>query len=226
MSAQFSRRVVIVVAVLTLTAAAAPAWGQQNRDVQLSPVEVSFGLTINALKQDANAPPDCVNLSLPCTDESSRQMGGFGAAVSVTRNVTDRFAITSDFSRYANGWDSWDSLRANRRAVNHVTSMLVGPKVSTGFYYPGNGDREPGRFFGQILAGAQASDVAPVRPAFLIGGGVDFIVPHGSSRGVAPGPTVDLTFRMAIDYCITPGAGRNLSGYRFVFGMVFGPRFK
>lgn len=226
MPAQFSRRRLTAVAVLMLTSTAAPAWAQQKRDVQLPPVEVSFGLTINALNQDANAPPDCVNLSLPCTDKSTSQMGGFGAAVSVTHNVTDHFAIASDFSRYANGWDSWDSLRANRRAVNHVTSMFVGPKVSTGFFYPGNGDRQPGRFFGQVLAGALASDVAPVRPALLVGGGVDFIVPQGSSRGVAPGPAFDLTLRMAIDYCITPGEGRNLSGYRFVFGMVFGPRLK
>ena len=40
MPAQFSRRRLTAVAVLMLTSTAAPAWAQQQRDVQLPPVEV------------------------------------------------------------------------------------------------------------------------------------------------------------------------------------------
>jgi hypothetical protein len=207
-----------------VAACARPALAQHLPDVILSPVEVSVGLTINAIAQDVNAVPECLNLGLPCTDESPRQAGGFGLTFGVAQNVNDRLAIVGDFSKYASEWDDWSSFPSGRRAVNQVTSLLIGPRISTPFFYPGNGDREPGRFFGQLLAGAEASDVVPLRPAIQIGGGVDVIVPGGGSRGFAPGPPHDMTFRLAIDYRVTPGRGRNLSGWRFVFGVVFGPR--
>jgi len=218
---RFSR---VVFALLALTSFSPPALAQPAPDVELSPVEISLGLTINGLAQDANARPHCVDLSLPCTDKSPREAGGFGLALSVTRNLSDRVAIAGDLSTFVNEWDSWESLRANRRAVDHVTFVLIGPKVNTGFFYPGNGDPEPGRFFAQVLVGAAASDVVPLRPALQIGGGVEFIVPRGWSRGVARGPSHDTTFRMEIDYRVASGADRSLSGWRYVFGIVFGPR--
>jgi len=217
-------RVRSVLAGLMLVICAAPARAQQLPDVVLSPIEVSLGLTINAIAQDVNAAPDCQTLGLPCTDESPQQAGGFGLTVGVAHNVNDRFAIVGDFSKYESEWDNWTSFGSGRRAMNQVTSVLVGPRVSTGFFYPGNGDREPGRFFGQLLVGGEASDIVGLRPALQIGGGVDIIMAGAGTRGFAPAPPHDITFRMAIDYRVTPGSGRNLTGWRFVFGVVFGPR--
>ena len=201
-----------------------PAWAQPAQNVKLSPVEVSLGLTINGLFQDVNTLPDCSILSLPCTHAAPAKFSGLGLNVSVSRNLSERLAITGEVGRFSSGWDSLGSLREHRREAAHATSVLVGPRVSTGFFYPGNGDREPGRFFGQILAGGEASDVAPLRPAFLLGGGADVIIPLGGSRGTGTSPVHALTLRLALDYRLTPGTGRNLSGWRFVSGVVFGPR--
>jgi hypothetical protein len=33
-----------------------------------------------------------------------------------------------------------------------------------------------------------------------------------------------VTLRLGLDYRLSPGRGRNLSGYRFMIGGVFGPR--
>jgi hypothetical protein len=206
-----------------LVASAAPALARQRPDVVVPPVEVSVGLTINAIAQDVNAVPACLTLGLPCTDAAPHESGGFGLTFGVAQNVNDRLAVVGEFSKYVNDWDNWTSVESRRRAVNQVSSLLVGPRISTDFFYPGKGDREPGRFFGQLLFGGEASDVLPLRPALQIGGGVDVIVAGGRSRGPAWEPQHDMTFRMAIDYRVTPGHGRNLTGWRFVFGIVFGP---
>jgi hypothetical protein len=207
-----------VVAALTFAAPAAQA--QPAPPVRLSPMEVSFGLTVNGLAQDVNSAPHCIELSLPCTHQSRRRISGLGVSVSVSRNVTDRLAITGEVGTFRSEWDASGSAGPRHGAAAHATSVLVGPKISTGFFYPGNGDRQPGRFFGHVLAGGEASDVVPLRAAFLVGGGTDVLIPWGGPDGRAHA----LALRLGLDYRVTPGAGRNLTGWRFVVGFVVGPR--
>lgn len=219
-----SMRSLPVLALGVLTLAATEASGQPVPDVRLSAVEVSLGLTVNGLAQDVNSGPDCLRLSLPCTHAAPGRVSGLGLNLSVSRNLNDRFAIAADLSRFRIEWDHSDSGGARRRAGAHATSVSAGPRISTGFHYPGNGDRQPGRFFGQVLVGAETSDVVPLRPALLVGGGSDVIIPWGDSPDTSHVRSV--TFRLAFDYRLTPGTGRNLSGWRFVLGFVFGPRMR
>lgn len=215
-----SRSPPLLVAV-ALTFVATTAGAQPARDVKLPALEASIGLTVNGLAQDVNSVPHCLNLALPCTHSTPSRFSGFGVNVSLSRNLSNRLAIAGDVSTFAAAWDGRVAAGAPRRAVAHATSVVVGPRVSTGFFYPGNGDRTPGRFFGHILAGGEASDVAPLRPALLVGGGSDVIIPWG---GESDGSPHSVTLRMGLDYRLTPGGERNLSGWRFVLGFVLGPR--
>lgn len=214
-------RIQLVLVAVLATCSAASASAQPASNVSLPPVEVGVDFTINAIRQDVNAAPACVDLSVPCTHQKASSFGGFGLTLSVARNLSDKLALAGDLSTFFNDWDSAGSLPTHRPAVNRVTSVLIGPKVSTGFFYPGNNDPSPGRFFGQFLVGAEGSSEVPVRPAFIIGAGADVLL---RGRNAAPGTTHGVTFRMAIDYQLSPGSGRNLSGWRAVFGFVFGPR--
>ena len=66
------------------------------------------------------------------------------------------------------------------------------------------------RLFGQVLAGEQWATVVPARRAVQPGLGVDVT----TSRGI--------TVRWQFDYTSVPGPGRNLSGSRVLFGVVYG----
>ncbi len=200
---------------------ASVVWAQPARDVQLSPVEVGVGITINAIFADVNAQPNCVELSLPCTHDRPGGSGGFGAALSVSGNLSEHVAVAGDFNLFGAEWDSPHSVLARRSEVDRVRSALVGVKLGTGFFYPGNHDPTPGRFFGQVLVGGQGSDAVPLRPSWIIGAGADVIIHRHDSTA---GPTLAPALRMALDYQLTPGSGRNLSGWRAVFGVVFGPK--
>ena len=217
-----ARFVVQVLAVLVVgLPGASVAWAQPARDVRLSPVEVGVGLTINAIFADVNALPNCQTLSLPCTHNRSGSSGGFGAALSVAGNLNEHLAVAGDFNVFGAGWDSPQSVLARRSEVDRVRSALVGVRVSTGFFYPGNHDPTPGRFFAEALAGGQGSDAVPLRPSWVVGAGADVILHR---HDPAAGPTLAPALRMALDYQLTPGSGRNLSGWRAVFGVVFGAR--
>jgi len=201
---------------------AVPAWAQEKRDVELTPVEVAIGVTINALLQDINSAPDCLALSFPCTHEKPSRFAGFGLNLAVARNLSEQFAIAGDLSFFEQRWDSSDATHGRLSAASTVKSLFVGPRFSTKFYYPGNRDPSPGRFFGQVLVGAEGSGDVPLRPAVLLGAGTDVLIP----RRAGPRPSIDLAIRLALDYLLAPGAGRNVSGWRFVFGLVLGPHLK
>jgi hypothetical protein len=218
----FFRRLAFVIAGVL---SASPASAQQRPNVELSPIEVALGISINALFQDVNAAPTCLELSLPCTHSRPNHIGGFGLGLSVARPVNGNLAIVSDLSAFENDWSSPDSMRNHMSARTRVTSIVIGPRVSTDFFYAGR-DPQPGRFFGQVLLGAEMSNEGTLRPSVIVGGGTDVLMARGASRGVAPGPPVDLTLRMALDYRLSPGAGRNFSGWRFTLGFVFGPHLK
>ncbi len=111
----------------------------------------------------------------------------------VARNLSDRLAVVADLSTFATEADSWETLQTQRAGYLHTTSLLMGARGSTGFFDPGNGDRQPGRFFGQVLLGGEAGTIVPLRPALLVGAGADVLFPRGASRGIAPGPAHDLS---------------------------------
>ena len=219
-------RCLTVVMAGILLFVASPAWAQQKRDVELTPVEAAIGVTFNALLQDVNSAPDCVALSLPCTHEKPSRFSGFGLNVAVARNLSERFAIATDLSLFEHRWDTSDAAHGRVPAASTVKSFFLGPRFSTKFYYPGNHDPSPGRFFGQVLVGAEGSSDVPLRPALLLGAGTDVLIPRRASRSAGPGPSIDLALRLALDYLLAPGSGRNVSGWRFAFGLVIGPHFR
>jgi hypothetical protein len=61
-----------------------------------------------------------------------------------------------------------------------------------------------------VLAGVQLSDLAATGRAFRPGGGVDISTRTG------------VIVRLGIDYLVTSAPGRDLSGGRFILGLVFG----
>lgn len=202
-----------------LHATARPAIAQDA--VTLSEVEILVAATVNAVWQDANAVPDCVQLALPCTHTRASSFGGFGVNVAVARNLNSHAAVVFDVSTFAARWDDGPSAQDARGVWLRELSVAGGPRLSTGFVRVG---REPGRFFTHALVGAEASDVTRLRPVLLVGGGVDGMIGTGRSRGLAPGPTRDFALRLELGYRFAPGTGRNLSGLRFVIGCVLGPR--
>ena len=216
----------IVLGLLAIFARPASAQVAARPDVELTPVEVAFGLSINALAQDINAAPNCLQMSLPCTNQRPSQVGGFGLDLGIVRNLSPHFGIVTDLSAFANEWDSGDSVRAHRRESSTIKSAFIGHRFSTEFFYPSSRDPTPGRMFGQVLVGAAGSDDVPMRLAWQVGVGADVLVPRGGPYGVARAPTIDLALRMAIDYRLCPGGGRNVSGWLFVLGFVVGPHLK
>jgi hypothetical protein len=186
--------------------------------VDLPRVEFGIGFTAHGLADDVNSYPDCVELALPCTHGSGKRLQGLGVTASVDRNLDDNVAITADVDSFLSRWDRFDA-RGIARSVNRVSSLLVGPRFSTGFYADGRGP-DWGRFFGRLLAGVQASDVGPIEPVVQVGAGADVMVlPF---RGVSFHWEIDE--RLQLSSFTSRAARRNLSGPRLVLGLVFGPR--
>jgi len=200
---------------------AGPAAAQPSADaVDLPRLEIGVGLSLHGLAQDVNTFPDCQELALPCTHGSPKKLQGLGIAASLDRNLSDHLSITADVESFLNAWDSFDAPRGIRRSVNRVSSVLAGPRISTGFYADGRGP-DWGRFFGRILVGAQASDVGPVEPVVQLGAGADALI--ASSGGLSLHWEIDERFALA-SFASRSLARRNLSGPRLVLGLVFGPR--
>ena len=98
---------------------------------------------------------------------------------------------------------------------NTTRAIFVGPRVSSIWHTYGRHDRDPSRFFAQALVGFSASSATSVRPTVQVGGGVDSVL-AGRGRG-------NMTLRMEADYRLAGGTSSDLGGYRFLFGLVFGP---
>jgi hypothetical protein len=141
-----------------------PAWAQPKPDVELSNVEVSVGITINALFQDVNALPTCAQLSLPCTHTKPNRFGGFGIDLSVAHAVSPNVAIVSGASAFETSWTSPDASSTHRQATTRVTAVAIGPRISTDFFYAPS-DPHPGRLFAQVLLGAELSNAGTLRPS-------------------------------------------------------------
>jgi hypothetical protein len=172
----------------------------QAPPVTTSPFDVAVGATLNGLFSDVNSVPACVELGLPCAHEHPDQVSGFGGNAALARNLSSKVAIAGDVSIFADAC----------------------PRFTTGFFDPGTGDRCPGRFFAQVLGGVESSGVVPVRPVVILGVGSDvlFVGSAGGSGGKSRVPGLRLT----IDYRLSPGEGRNFSGWRFGVAVLIGPR--
>jgi hypothetical protein len=79
---------------------------------------------------------------------------GAGGIVSVSGNLNDHFAVTTEFA-----------------ASPRMTSIAAGPRVSTGFYRDGGGNI-PGRFFATALIGR----AVPPGTVIQVGAGADVLV--------------------------------------------------
>jgi len=212
------------VALVALVAAAgfgSPALAQAP-PVTTSPLEVSVGATVNGLFNDVNSAPACVELGLPCAHEHPDQVTGYGGNASLARNLSPLVAIAGDVSIFADAWLERESPLVVHRRLTYVRSVAAGPRFSTGFFDPGTGDRSPGRFFAQVLGGIESSGVVPARPVVILGVGADvlFVGSAGGSGGASRVPGL----RLAIDYRLSPGEGRNFSGWRFGVAVLIGPR--
>ncbi len=121
--------------------------------------------------------------------------GGPGAVILVDGNVNGHLAVAGQMS---------DSPR--------MRAAMAGARVSTGYFNEGPGG--PGRFFLQVLAGAQEGP-AGGRAVVLLGAGADVLV---ARRG--------LSLHWGLDYLFTSGAHTAFAGPRVSVGLVAGPRAK
>jgi hypothetical protein len=203
-----------VVLIAGIGAWGSPAWARQrihSVPIETAPVDVTLGVTVTGLIEDVNRAPRCVELGLPCTNTSAHAAGGFGLVAAVAKNVNEHVAIVGDVSVYAAQWTSAESLARNRAEFNVVRSALVGPRINTRFI---QSKSTTTRFFGQVLVGVEVSDVDAPPGAIQVGGGVD-----GWDFRAKPAMV-----RLELDYRLVPGPGRNLSGWRALFGITLGPR--
>jgi hypothetical protein len=172
-------------------------------------LDFGLGITLNGPK-DVNRPPQCTQLSLPCS--SPRTFPDFGLALQASVFVGSHAAIVAEANTYINRWI--DTSITNGTSVsrdNHAKSVLIGPRVMSGVFHPW-GDPNGWRVFAQLLGGPESSTILPTRFAWQPGAGIDVKL----SR---PG----MWFRGSTDYRWTRGGPRNLSGNRILAALVVAP---
>lgn len=167
--------------------------------------DVALGVTMNG-PADVNQRPKCTQLGLPCL--TPRTFPDFGLALQAVVHATRHIALAAEASIYGNMWDSVDVQKA---LTNHVSAILVGPRLTTGLRSLAMG-RDTTRYdaFLQVLVGPEASTVLETRTALQPGAGIDAkLSPAGMS------------IRVAYDYRLTRGSPRNLSQGRVLCGLAF-----
>jgi hypothetical protein len=201
----------------------APARAQSLPDLEVSAVEVTFGVTIDSVIPVVNTLPHCLQLAVPCTTARDLRFSGVGVLAGIARNLGRGWAIAGEVGMHRTEWDAVTAAGTLDVRSARVTSVLAGPRIATDFFSDSRKDPTIGRFFGQILIGGETSSVLSLRPALVVGGGADIAIPP-AARG-APGSRPVL-LRWSLDYRFAPGAGRSFSGYRLGVGVLFGPTLK
>jgi hypothetical protein len=180
--------------------------------------DIAAGIMMTTPK-DVNQRPQCDALGLPC--ESPRTFPDFGVVVQAAFAVQSHVALVGEASMYANRWDTVAVNPVDERRENHARALLAGPRVMTGFFHMASlsrpmshlNNKEPGkvgyRVFAQLLAGYEASQVAPTRFAIQPGAGLDVKLSYPSTW-----------LRVSGDYRSTKGGPRNLSSGRAMVGLV------
>jgi len=163
-----------------------------------------FGASITMqTPEDVNGPALCARLSLPCA--SGKEFGDVGWSLSAAYNFTEKRGFVGEVAGFDN---TWLEARHARESVNHVYSLMGGPRASSPFMPTGGAKPNDTRVFVQLLAGVEVSDLTATRLAIRPGGGLDILTRTG------------LIVRLGLDYTFTSTEGRDLSGARFVAGVV------
>jgi hypothetical protein len=155
--------------------------------------------------KDVNSRPFCEQYSLPCA--SGKEFGDVGWSLSAGYSLTENLAIVGEVAAFEN---TWVVQRQSRTLVNHALSLTAGPRFASRFLHEGGPNPNDTRVFVQLLAGVQASDLATTGFAIRPGAGVDISTRTG------------VIVRLGLDYLLTSATGRDLSGGRFLMGLVFG----
>ena len=202
---------------LVAAAGAAPVGAQAHRvAVDTVRYEATFGLTMSQTA-NVNSRPTCSNLALPC-ETSSREFPDIGFLLEGARHVTSALAVVTEASVHFNGWDTTDANGVARQRTNDVGALLAGGRAISPALYPFAGGADALFLYAQLLAGPEASSVAPVRLALQPGIGV-YSPLFRSSCGSR---WSDARFRVSWDYRWTQGQPRNLSGGRAVLAVSIG----
>jgi hypothetical protein len=209
-------RTAVTVTLALLVGPLPMARAQTPSPVASAPAEVGVGLTINRLGTDVNAGPTCAVLSLPCTHDQPSRWGGFGLDLAGSVAVSPRLAFTAAATVSAHGWDSRRSIAARTAETDVVSAGLVGLTLRSRFSHPIARTGEQDRPFVQILAGVEHTAVVPTHPVVDVTVGIDSYGPVGARRRPA-------TVRLAIAYRVSPWVSDEVSGLRFLFGVVIGP---
>ena len=155
--------------------------------------------------RDVNGRPQCELYSLPCA--SGKEFGDVGWSLSSAYNFTEKLGIVGEVAGFEN---TWLEAGHSHESVNHVLSLMAGPRAASTVMHTGGANPNDTRVFVQLLAGAQVSDLTPTTLAIRPGGGIDILTRTG------------LIVRLGLDYTFTSAEGRDLSGGRFVVGLVVG----
>lgn len=191
--------------------------GAQARRITVdsSHYEVTFGLTMSETGY-VNRKPTCTNIGLPC-ETSGREFPDFGFILEGALHETSAVAVVTEASVYFNYWDTTHVAGTTGQRINYVRALLAGSRLTSQALYPFTGESDPLFVYAQLLAGPEASTVAPVRFALQPGIGVYSPVSLRSCCG----RSTKARFRLAWDYRWTHGQPRNLSGGRVVFAVAF-----
>ena len=141
--------------------------------------------------------------SLPCA--SGKEFGDVGWSLSTAYNFTEKLGLVGEVASFEN---TWLEAGHSHESVNQVHSLMGGPRAASAFMHTGGMNPNDTRVFVQLLAGIQVSDFTPTRLAIRPGGGLDILTRTG------------LIVRLGLDYTFTSPEARDLSGGRFVAGIV------
>jgi hypothetical protein len=191
-----------LLAVLAFANIASAQGPQITIDSSSPTAEFAVSLTMQA-PVDVNGPARCVQLSLPCG--SGKEFGDVGWSLSTAYNFTEQLGLVGEVAGFEN---TWLEPRHSHDTVNHVHSLMGGPRATSRFMHTGGANPNDTRVFVQMMAGVQVSDLTPTRFAVRPGGGLDILTRTG------------LIVRLGLDYTFTSTEGRDLSGARFVAGFV------
>jgi hypothetical protein len=163
-----------------------------------------FGAAITMQSpRDVNAQRQCDYYSLRCC--SGKEFGDVGWSLSSAYSFTEKLGLVGEVAGFEN---SWLETGHSHESVNHVHSLMGGPRATSRFTHAPSLNSDDTRMFVQIVAGVQVSDLTAATLAVRPGAGLDILTRSG------------LIVRLGLDYTFTSTERRDLSGSRFVAGLV------
>ena len=191
-----------ILALLAFTGVASAQGPEFSLSRTTPGAEFGAGITMQS-PPDVNGPARCVQRSLPCA--SGKEFGDLGWLLSSAFYVNERIGLVSEVAGFEN---TWLEPGHSRESVNHVHSLMGGPRAASSFTHTKGVNADETRLFVQILAGVQVSDLTPTTVAIRPGAALDILTKTG------------LIVRVGLDYTFTSTDMRVLSGGRFVAGLV------